>query len=125
MKKNMAKPMIPPRLLIDDSTVEMRILIAGIVLRSFSGLRNLTDLRALREDAPVLPSIKMAKRSLKREARTTKKSSQFQLSLKYECWPVSPMAMTLKRNSKYMKKLKKGSETLMTLLIKVLFSLSV
>ena len=103
----------------------MRIRIEGMVLSSLRGLNNLTDLKALMAEPPLLPFKKSGRTSLIKEAITTKKSSQFHWSLKYENSPEKPIAMTLKTNSVYTNKLKKGSEVEITLLMRVVSSTSV
>lgn len=81
-KKNMARPIIPPRLVTEDKSVVMSILMAGMVLRSFRGLKSLTDLRAFMLEFPLYPLTISGRRSLAIDASTTKKSSQFHWSVR-------------------------------------------
>jgi hypothetical protein len=118
-KKKIANPIIPPRLYTDDKSVEIRILIDGMVLKSFRGLSSLTVLMTLIPEPPLeLPMINGSK-SLAIVQSTTKKSNQFHVSLMYAFLPQNPIAMTLSTHSKYTKKLKKGSVAFMNLFMGV------
>ena len=78
----MASPMIPPSPAIELRRVVIRILIEGTFPKSLSGLRSLTALRDERPLAAPWPEeTKLIMSSMSDDA-TTKKSSQFQASLR-------------------------------------------
>ena len=101
VKKNIAKPIIPPKLCTELMSVPNSSLSDGIEVNNLSGLNNLNALSAERAFPP--PPCKLRRLIIycMAEEATTKKSIQFQPSSRYE--PESkakPIAMHLRMNSK-------------------------
>ena len=101
VKKNIASPIIPPKLSTDSNSVLSSNFIEGIAVNSLRGLSSLNALSAESPFPAPPPILSIEMISVAAELPTTKKSSQFHPSERYELEPkANPIAEIFSRNSR-------------------------